>query len=268
MDRLRATTPDRRRPGGGDRRRRRTARPAARPPEPPRPPTRSARSPGGRPASRAKPRPPGATSSPAEARRGSRSRRPTRRPGPKPDASGARVLLGRLSASEDRARQDLRKIVERRGRPTGSPPTSPRRGSPRLGSSTRWSRDRYVQQVTTEPRVPAAEAATTAPGRTPELDDIYTLYRAGAARRLLRGGPRPAHGRAAPPGRPRDRMVKKPGEAAGFALVGLASPPATSGPTRPPRAITPTASGCSPPPASAPRGSHCIGSWPEPIERT
>ena len=98
------------------------------------------------------------------------------------DASGNRVLIGRLSASEDRARQDLRKVVDREVAdwlaadvpPTWKPP------APAIEAMVQGA---YVQQVirslkpATGESAPQAAAPSTAD--VPGLDDFYTLHRAG-----------------------------------------------------------------------------------------
>ena len=100
----------------------------------------------------------------------------------RPDASGQRVLVGRLSASEERARQDLRKAVEREVADwlaADAPPT----WKPPARAIDAMVRGAHVQQVTrslkpsTGEFAPEAEAPPTAD--MPGLDDLYTLYRAG-----------------------------------------------------------------------------------------
>ena len=97
----------------------------------------------------------------------------------RPDASGHRVLLGRLSASEDRAGRDLRQLVDREVSAwlAADVPTSwkvPDREIKRmiLGSHT--------QEVARSLDGPASgldpsEKAAEIPG----LDSLYTLHRAG-----------------------------------------------------------------------------------------
>jgi hypothetical protein len=108
----------------------------------------------------------------------------------RPDAAGNRVLVGRVSVSEDRARQDLRKTLEREVSewvaadvpPTWKIPT------PLINRMVRAS---YVQKVTRnlkpttgEPTlapVPDAESEADSPSTldVPGLENLYTLYRAG-----------------------------------------------------------------------------------------
>jgi hypothetical protein len=92
------------------------------------------------------------------------------------DAFGSRVLVGRVSASEERARQDLRNIVERQVSDWLLPevPTSwkvPARVIDGMGQGS------YVQEVTrnltaTDPSAPSTAEALG-------LDGLYNLYRAG-----------------------------------------------------------------------------------------
>ena len=96
----------------------------------------------------------------------------------RPDASGSRVLLGRLSASEDRARQDLRKAVEREVADwiAADVPTSWKVPSGVIG---RMSQGSYVQEVTKNLTPSAPEAETPSETEVPGVDGLYTLYRAG-----------------------------------------------------------------------------------------
>jgi hypothetical protein len=91
------------------------------------------------------------------------------------DSFGSRVLLGRLSASEDRARQDLRKIVE--GEVTSwlaaDVPPSWKVPAPVIDGMVQAS---YTQEVT-KSLVPSAETPSKA--EDPEIDGLYTLYRTG-----------------------------------------------------------------------------------------
>ena len=103
-----------------------------------------------------------------------------------PDESGFRVLLGRLSASEERARLDLRKIVNREVAdwlaadvPTDwTPPTH-------LVDRMVWAS--RVQPVTWSLGAKTGAVDGDAKGldgsTTPELDSLYTLYRAGENRK-------------------------------------------------------------------------------------
>ncbi len=92
----------------------------------------------------------------------------------RPDAFGSRVLLGRLSASEDRARQDLRQIVEREVSSwlAADVPPSWKVPAPVIDAMVRG---RYTQEVTKD-LVPTAETSTSS---KPEDPGLYTLYRAG-----------------------------------------------------------------------------------------
>lgn len=96
----------------------------------------------------------------------------------KPDASGSRVLVGRLSASEDRARLDLQKLVEREVSDwlAADVPPSWKVSAPLLETMVDGS---YTQEVARNliPTAPQSEA-TSAP-EIPGLDGLYTLYRAG-----------------------------------------------------------------------------------------
>ena len=162
------------------------ARPAPTPPEPPSPPEaiqhrplaqgrRTGRSGRPAPAATAEPRPAPSWFPKSEVEEEAKAR---------PDASGIRVLVGRLSASEDRARQDLRKTLEREVSDwiAADVPPSWKVPAPLID---RMVRGTYVQKVTRslkptagEPRPwPRGRAASTA--GLPGLDDLYTLYRAG-----------------------------------------------------------------------------------------
>jgi hypothetical protein len=90
----------------------------------------------------------------------------------RPDAFGSRVLLGRLSASEDRARQDLRQIVEREVSSwlAADIPPSWKVPAPAINAMVQG---RYTQEVTKD-LVPTAESSSK-----PEDPGLYTLYRAG-----------------------------------------------------------------------------------------
>ncbi len=99
-----------------------------------------------------------------------------------PDAAGFRVLLGQVSASEDRARLDLRKIVNREISdwlaadvpPDWTPPAVlvdhmiwASRVQPVI-----WSLGAKPGEVGTDVKVPDGSIPS-------ELDSLYTLYRAG-----------------------------------------------------------------------------------------
>ena len=94
------------------------------------------------------------------------------------DAFGSRVLVGRVSASEDRARRDLRQRVEREVADwiAADVPTTWKVPASVIVGMVQGS---YVQEVarslTTAP--PEAESPSTA--EIPGLDGLYTLYRAG-----------------------------------------------------------------------------------------
>ena len=95
------------------------------------------------------------------------------------DAFGSRVLVGRVSASEERARQDLRNIVERQVSDWLLPevPTSWKVPAHVLNGMVQAS---YVQEVTrnltaTDP----SSAATPSTAEALGLDGLYNLYRAG-----------------------------------------------------------------------------------------
>lgn len=106
------------------------------------------------------------------------------------DDSGSRVLIGRLSASEERARADLRKIVSREIADWLAADV-PMDWVPPQKLVDRMVRGTYVQTVVrgfgpTPGETPATTtaAATGAPPSSEpaaalELDDLYTLYRAG-----------------------------------------------------------------------------------------
>ena len=96
----------------------------------------------------------------------------------KPDASGSIVFLGRLSASEARAREDLKLVVDRQVAawlaadipPTWQVPAS------MLRSMTQGS---YTQQVTRDLAPTVSEADPAPKPEIAGLDNLYTLYRAG-----------------------------------------------------------------------------------------
>ncbi len=99
-----------------------------------------------------------------------------------PDAFGSRVLVGRISASEDRARQDLRRTLDREVADwiAADVPTS-WKVPPRVIDA--MAQGAYIQEVTRSLKTLGAEATPEAkspstPG-VPGLDDLYTLYRAG-----------------------------------------------------------------------------------------
>jgi hypothetical protein len=85
----------------------------------------------------------------------------------KADSFGSRVVLGRLSASPDRARQDLREAVDREVTfwIAADVPTYWKVPAPAIDAMVQG---RYVQEVTKD----------LTPD-TPEVDGLYTLYRAG-----------------------------------------------------------------------------------------
>ncbi len=103
----------------------------------------------------------------------------------RPDTSGIRVLLGRLSVSEQRAKDDLRKTVNHEiadwlAADVPMTWTPPRKLVDRMIQST------YVQtvlkslgpkpgEITPEVAPPSSLNTET----LPELDDLHTLYRAG-----------------------------------------------------------------------------------------
>ncbi len=96
------------------------------------------------------------------------------------DDSGVRVLLGRLSATPDRAKQDLRQVLEREVAAwlAADVPASWKAPADALD---RMVLETYVQAVTRSFK-PSPGEATPDPG-SPEglrsLDELYTLYRAG-----------------------------------------------------------------------------------------
>lgn len=108
----------------------------------------------------------------------------------KPDASNSRVLVGRLSASEDRARLDLQKLVEREVSDWLAADVPPSWKVP-AGLLESMVDGSYTQEVARNliPAAPESEA-TSAP-EIPGLDGLFTLYRAGqkldfsAARRAV-----------------------------------------------------------------------------------
>ena len=95
------------------------------------------------------------------------------------DAFGSRVIVGRLSASEDRARRDLRQVVERAVADWIAADVPPSWKVP-SGVIDGMSRGSYVQEVT-KSLIPAApEAETPSESETPAVDGgLFTLYRAG-----------------------------------------------------------------------------------------
>jgi hypothetical protein len=104
----------------------------------------------------------------------------------RPDASGVRVLVGRVSVSEDRARQDLRKTLEREVSEWVAADVPPTWKVP-APLIVRMIRGSYVQKVTRNLR-PATGEPAPAPGPeaespsaldVPGLDHLYILYRAG-----------------------------------------------------------------------------------------
>lgn len=99
-----------------------------------------------------------------------------------PDASGSRVLLGRLSASEDRARLDLRRTLEREVADWLAADVPPS-WKPPAASIDAMVQDTYVQTVLRSFQPTPGEVAPEAPAAPaadiPGLDDLYTLQRAG-----------------------------------------------------------------------------------------
>jgi len=99
----------------------------------------------------------------------------------RPDSSGSRVLVGRLSASEDRAMLDLRKTLEREVADWIAADVPPS-WKPSPAVLDRMILGTYIQPVTRSikptpvPTEAGAEAASVAPD---DLDTVYTLYRAG-----------------------------------------------------------------------------------------
>ena len=100
-----------------------------------------------------------------------------------PDSSGFRVLVGRLSASEKRAREDLLKAVESEIADwlAADVPTTWKVPSEVIASMAREGT--YVQEVTRSLKSFGSwDAPEIKSSSTPEvagLDDLYTLYRAG-----------------------------------------------------------------------------------------
>ena len=100
----------------------------------------------------------------------------------RPDDAGNRVLVGRLSASEDRARQDLRKLLEREVADwlAADVPTSWKLPEAEINRLVRSS---YVEKVARSFKPAAGDALpgleAPADPETAGLDDVYTLYRAG-----------------------------------------------------------------------------------------
>jgi hypothetical protein len=93
----------------------------------------------------------------------------------KGDASGLRVIVGRVSASEDRAKQDLRQTVERAVSDWIAADVSPTWKVPSdvLDSMVQGS---YTQELTKNLiETGAGSALSGAPG----VDGLYTLYRSG-----------------------------------------------------------------------------------------
>ena len=101
----------------------------------------------------------------------------------RPDASGTRVLLGRLSVSEDRAKADLRKTLNHEVADWLAADV-PMTWTPPSKLFDRMIKNTYVQTVTRSFQ-PKPGETTPAPTATPnaevlpELDELYTLYRAG-----------------------------------------------------------------------------------------
>ncbi len=108
----------------------------------------------------------------------------------RPDSAGVRVLIGQLSASDDRARQDLRKRLEREVGDWLAADVPPS-WRPPAAMLDRMALGTYVQPVTRsfaptkpEPADAADRSPSASPGAAtvpdlPELDQVYTLYRAG-----------------------------------------------------------------------------------------
>jgi len=100
----------------------------------------------------------------------------------RPDDFGFRVLVGRVSASGDRARQDLRRTLEREVADwiAADVPTSWKVPARVLDSMAQGT---YIQEVTrslgssSSDATPEAETPSKSEG--PGLDGLYTLYRAG-----------------------------------------------------------------------------------------
>ena len=100
----------------------------------------------------------------------------------RPDAAGVRILLGRLSASEERARLDLRKTVNHEisdwlAADVAMTWTPPQKLVDRMVLGT------YVQTVNQSFAPKPGEITPEVPGSSgeivPELNEVYTLYRAG-----------------------------------------------------------------------------------------
>jgi hypothetical protein len=91
------------------------------------------------------------------------------------DSFGTRVVVGRVSASEDRARQDLRRAVEEAVGKwlSADVPMSWKVPARVLDSMAQAS---YTQEVTRKLIGPEAAPSSS---ETPDLDGLYTLYRAG-----------------------------------------------------------------------------------------
>ena len=103
----------------------------------------------------------------------------------RPDVSGSRVLVGRLSSSEKKAREDLRDILEREVTQwvAADVPTSWKVPSPLIDAMVQGN---YVKSVTWSLKPTIGEAvvdsASTSASPTPDLtglDDLQTLYKAG-----------------------------------------------------------------------------------------
>ena len=95
-----------------------------------------------------------------------------------PDASGTRTIVGRVSASPDRANQDLRKAVEHAVGDwiAADVPTSWKVPANVLD---RMAQEGYVQKVTRTLNVGDPEAKAADPEAKSSFDGLYTLYRAG-----------------------------------------------------------------------------------------
>jgi len=100
----------------------------------------------------------------------------------RPDASGYRVLVGRLSISRERARDDLRKTLEGEVARwmAGDVPPSWKLPAPAINA---MGREFHIQQVTRDLKPSAGDALPEAdPASTvdvPGLDGLHTFFRAG-----------------------------------------------------------------------------------------